>query len=201
MKSIKRNVKLGAVALLVTIFCICASALCMPHNITPKCHVLSDTTITAAGKKVSQADTLRGYNVIETYATDLSLRDSIIDFGRTLLGTPYVYAGCSTKGFDCSGFVYYVFNHFQIQVPRSSSGYKNFGTTIPIDRVQQGDVLVFLSPSRNEIGHLGIVTRALGMETEFIHASSGKSMAVIASSLKQEAYKKRFVKAVNVILE
>jgi cell wall-associated NlpC family hydrolase len=138
---------------------------------------------------------------IETQATESksSLRDSLVEFSMKLLGTPYVYAGTSPEGFDCSGFVFYVFKHFGVTVPRSSSLYKNFGKKIPLSKVQKGDVLVFLSPTRNEIGHVGIVTVANGKETEFIHGSTGKSMKVILSSLKNEGYKKRFVKAVNVL--
>lgn len=126
-------------------------------------------------------------------------RDSIVNFGLKLLGTPYTAAGSSTDGFDCSGFVYFVFKHFGVDVPRSSSLFKDFGEAVDINDVQKGDVLVFLSPTRDEIGHIGIVTKPKGMETEFVHSSSGKAMAVIISSLKNEGYKKRFVKAVDVL--
>ncbi len=127
------------------------------------------------------------------------LRDSIMDFAMNLLGTPYVDAACSADGFDCSGFVYYVYTHFKIEVPRSSSGFTNFGKEIPIENARKGDILVFLSPTRNAIGHVGLVTDPKGMETEFIHSSSGSEMKVMISSLKQEGYHRRFVKAVNVL--
>jgi hypothetical protein len=61
------------------------------------------------------------------------------------------------------------------------------------------DVLVFKSPTRNAIGHVGIVTNPNGMETEFIHATSGKAYQVVVSSLKLEGYKNRFIKAVDVL--
>ena len=45
----------------------------------------------------------------------------ILQFAKTLIGTPYLYASTDpTNGFDCSGFITYVFNHFTIAVPRSS---------------------------------------------------------------------------------
>jgi len=128
-----------------------------------------------------------------------TLRDSIVTFGIELLGTPYVAGACSKSGFDCSGLVYFVFRHFNIQVPRSSSQFGNFGKEIPVDSVKKGDILVFLSPTRKVIGHLGIVTNPKGMESDFIHASSGPEMKVIITSLKQERYKRRFVKAVDVL--
>ncbi len=96
--------------------------------------------------------------LINPITTNDSLRDSIVNFGKGLLGKPYVEASCSLDGFDCSGFVYYVFQHYKIQVPRSSSQFSNFGKEIPIESVKKGDILVFLSPTRNVIGHVGIVT-------------------------------------------
>jgi len=108
-------------------------------------------------------------------------------------------AGCSVDGFDCSGFVFFVFKHFNITVPRSSSLYEKYGTTVPIDDVQKGDVLVFKSPTRDAIGHVGIVTIPNGMETKFIHATSGKAYQVVVSSLGQKGYKDRFIKAVDVL--
>lgn len=127
------------------------------------------------------------------------LRDSIVAFGNGLLGTPYVTAGTSSKGFDCSGFVYYVFKEFEIKVPRSSSLFKNFGEEIPIADVKKGDILLFLSPTRNAIGHIGIVSEPNGMQSNFIHASSSKKMQVMISSLTQKGYTRRFVKAVRVL--
>lgn len=136
---------------------------------------------------------------IAPISKSLLLRDSIVNFGKQLLGTPYSDGACGLDGFDCSGFVYYVFKHFKIQVPRSSSQFENFGETIAIDKAKKGDVIVFLSPTRSVIGHVGIVTNPNGMETEFIHSTSGKEMKVVISSLKQDSYKKRFVKVVNVL--
>ncbi|RYZ17153.1 MAG: peptidoglycan endopeptidase, partial [Chitinophagaceae bacterium] len=52
----------------------------------------------------------------------------LVSFARTLTGTPYVYGSTDPKvGFDCSGFITYVFNHFGIQVPRSSIDFTQVG--------------------------------------------------------------------------
>ena len=128
-----------------------------------------------------------------------TLQDSIVAFGKSFLGTPYVEAGCSAEGFDCSGFVYFVFKHFNIEVPRSSASYKNFGKEIPTEEVMKGDVLLFLSPTRNAIGHIGIVSNANGMKSDFLHSTSGREMQVVTTSLTNAGYKKRFVKAVCVL--
>ncbi len=129
----------------------------------------------------------------------ISQRDSIVNYGMELLGTPYIEAGSDKNGFDCSGFIYYVFKHFKIDVPRSSPQYENFGKEVPIENVKKGDVLVFLSPTSDVIGHLGIVTSPKGMESEFIHSTSGRQMKVVITSLKVEGYKRRFVKAISVL--
>ena len=128
-----------------------------------------------------------------------SLQDSIVNYGKQFLGTPYVAAGCSKDGFDCSGFVYFVFQHHNINVPRSSSEFKNFGKEIALEDVQKGDLLLFLSPTRNVIGHIGIVSKPNGKESEFIHASSGREMKVIITNLLNKGYTRRFVKAIRVL--
>ena len=139
------------------------------------------------------------YAAVHPIKSNSALRDSIVNFGMQFLGTPYVSGGCSKDGFDCSGYVYYVYQHFKIQVPRSSIEFNNFGIEIPIEEVRKGDILLFLSPTRNVIGHVGIVTNANGNESEFIHSSSGRTMKVVVSSLKTKGYSDRFVKAVNVL--
>ena len=145
--------------------------------------------------------TLNSDTLINPAKASVSLRDSIVSFGMKLLGTPYVEGACGKDGFDCSGFVYFVFRHFNIRVPRSTSQYNNFGKEIPIDSVRKGDILLFLSPTRNVIGHVGIVSNPKGMDGDFIHASSGSKMKVIITSLKEERYSRRYVKALDVLLE
>ena len=68
--------------------------------------------------------------------------DGIIWFAKQQLGTPYKYASANPKdgGLDCSGFLYYVFTHFNIKVPRSSRDYMDYGKTIDKKEAQQGDV-------------------------------------------------------------
>ncbi|HEY0091578.1 MAG TPA: C40 family peptidase [Flavobacterium sp.] len=140
--------------------------------------------------------TERDKNHIELQSPNV-LKDSIVDFGMEYLGTPYVASGCGKDGFDCSGFVFFVFEHFKIQVPRSSVDFEHFGKEITIEDVQKGDLLLFLSPTRNVIGHIGIVSNPKGKDSDFIHASSGREMKVIVSNLSTKGYKDRFVKAVR----
>lgn len=130
-------------------------------------------------------------------------RDSIILYAKQYLGTPYLYAGNNPKkGFDCSGFVNYIFQHFEVTVPRSSSGYKNLGTAKKADDFKVGDVLVFYGyRNKSIVGHVGIICEANGMHSKFIHASSGKAGSVTISDLDSEHYSKRFYKCVDVLLK
>ncbi|HEX8268418.1 MAG TPA: C40 family peptidase [Flavobacterium sp.] len=136
---------------------------------------------------------------VEALDQDKVLKDSIVAYGMKLLGTSYVSGGCSKDGFDCSGFVNFVFQHFDITVPRSSADFEHFGKEIPIEQVAKGDLLLFLSPTRNVIGHIGIVSKAQGKKSDFIHASSSREMKVIITNLSNEGYTRRFVKAIRVL--
>lgn len=128
-------------------------------------------------------------------------RDSIISYAKQYLGIHYLYAGNDPKkGFDCSGFVNYVFQHYNISVPRSSSGYKNLGTAKKAQDFKVGDVLVFYGyRNKTNVGHVGIICEANGMKSKFIHASSGKAGSVTISDLDSDHYSKRFYKCVDVL--
>ncbi len=128
-------------------------------------------------------------------------RENVLEYAKKFLGTPYCYA-CSEpgKGFDCSGFVNFVFKNFNIELPRSSKDFKDLGTALKPEEFKVGDILVFygFKDSKN-IGHVGIISEANGMNSKFIHSSSGKKQGVIISDLGSAAYSKRFYKCINVI--
>lgn len=128
-------------------------------------------------------------------------RDSIIAFAKKYLGTPYLYASSNPeKGFDCSGFVSYVFKNYGVTLPRSSGEYKNIGTKLSPKEFKVGDILVFYGyKNKTIIGHLGIICEANGMKSKFIHASSGKAQCVTITSLDTEHYTKRFYKSIDVL--
>jgi len=128
-------------------------------------------------------------------------RSEVIGFARTYLGTTYLYAGINpAKGFDCSGFVYFVFKHFNINLPRSSKEYNLLGTALKPEEFKVGDVLVFYGHNDSgQIGHVGIICEANGMKSKFIHSSSGKAYGVTISELDSEHYTRRFYKCIDVI--
>ena len=130
--------------------------------------------------------------------------DSILTFSKSYLGTNYCYGSCNPKkGFDCSGFVHHVFNHFNIKAPRSSRDYKNIGKTIHPDSFKVGDIIVFTGTNaKNRTpGHVGIITSNADKELQFIHSSSNKKHSGIKLStyLESPYYEKRFLKIVRIV--
>jgi len=128
-------------------------------------------------------------------------RSDIIAFAKSYLGTTYQYAGSKPEsGFDCSGFVYFVFKHFNIDMPRSSREYMFLGTELRPEDFRIGDILVFYGfNDSTEIGHVGIICEADGMNSKFIHSSSGIVKGVVISDLGSGMYTRRFYKCIDVL--
>jgi cell wall-associated NlpC family hydrolase len=130
-------------------------------------------------------------------------RLDVISFAKDYLGTTYKYAGISpVKGFDCSGFVHFVYKNFNIDLPRGSKEYKLLGTALKPEEFKVGDILVFYGyKDLTQIGHVGIICEANGMKSKFIHSSSGKAYGVTISNLDSDHYARRFYKCIDVIQE
>jgi cell wall-associated NlpC family hydrolase len=128
----------------------------------------------------------------------LTLR--MLRFARTLKGTPYKYGSTNPReGFDCSGFITYVFNHFKIDVPRSSVGFTNEGKPVSLAAAQPGDLILFTGTDSTirTVGHMGIITQ-VGDSIVFIHSTSGKAYGVTETTL-DKYYMGRFVKVIRYI--
>ena len=129
--------------------------------------------------------------------------EKIIRFAETLVGTPYVYGSTDPKvGFDCSGFITYVFTNFKIKVPRSSVQFTNVGKTVPIENAKRGDIALFTDPDFNNensttVGHMGLITSNDNGIINFIHSTSGKAMSVVVTPFSDH-YKKRFVRVARI---
>ena len=116
-------------------------------------------------------------------SANLSLGQQIAEYALGFLGSKYVWGGTSPSGFDCSGLVTYVYNHFCISVSRvASDQFKNNGVLVDKSQLSPGD-LVFFSPSGDTISHVGIY---IG-DNEFVHAST-YSTGVIVSRLDSTYY-------------
>ena len=126
--------------------------------------------------------------------------ENLIAYAKTLIGTPYKYASVNPiEGFDCSGFITYVFNHFSIEVPRSSVEFTNYGVAVNRMDAESGDLILFTGTdsAATEVGHMGIVTGNSNGEISFIHSTSGKAYGVTITQLNSY-YLKRFVKIIRI---
>lgn len=116
---------------------------------------------------------------------------TIASFAKQFLGVPYTWAGSSPSGFDCSGFTYYVFGQFGVDLPRMADGQFNAG--ISAGQLQPGD-LVFFSTYEPGPSHVGIY---IG-DNQFIHSSSGTGDVTI-TSLGTAYYSARYLGARRVL--
>lgn len=126
--------------------------------------------------------------------------DELLAFAKTLTGAPYKYGSIDPlQGFDCSGFITYVFNHFNIAVPRSSIGFTNIKREINLEEAMPGDIILFTGTDSTirQVGHMGIITSAENKNYEFIHSSSGKANGVTTTPLNAY-YIGRFIKVIRV---
>ena len=124
----------------------------------------------------------------------------VVDFSKTLTGIPYRYASTDpSKGFDCSGFITYVFNHFDIIVPRSSIDFTQVGRAIPPDSAKPGDLILFTGTDSTEkfVGHMGLVVSNANKQLQFIHSTSGKKNGVTITPLN-DYYVGRYMKTVRI---
>ncbi|GAB3638045.1 hypothetical protein GCM10027422_36350 [Hymenobacter arcticus] len=131
-------------------------------------------------------------------------RDSIVRFALRQVGTPYVYAGVSPlTGFDCSGFLQYVYAHFGVTTPHSTALLIDAGQPVARTEAQPGDIVVFTGTAEGSTtpGHAGIVISAQG-ETplRFVHASSARrESGVKISQVEGSGYERRFMQVRRVL--
>jgi cell wall-associated NlpC family hydrolase len=131
-----------------------------------------------------------------------ALGDRIVNFAAQLEGTPYQEAGRDMSGFDCSGFVYYVYKQHNVEVPHSSRHLAELGTEVDTSTAQPGDLVFFkgTNPENPEVGHVGIVVSSPGEPLKFIHASSAATSAYVKyDSLARPNYNRRFLKVKRLL--
>jgi len=96
----------------------------------------------------------------------------VVGIAMQYLGTPYVWGGASPSGFDCSGFVMYVYGQMGVSLPHSSYAQYGYGSPVSMSQLQPGDLVFF-----DGLGHVGIY---VGGGT-FIHAPHTGDVVKISS--------------------
>jgi cell wall-associated NlpC family hydrolase len=112
---------------------------------------------------------------------------------KQYMGIGYRFGGQTPSGFDCSGFVRYMFGKaFNMQLPRSSREMSSIGDKVGRNELQPGD-LVFFHTRKNRINHVGIF---VGNDT-FVHSST--SRGITKDKLNESYFIKRFAGGVRVL--
>ena len=108
--------------------------------------------------------------------------EQIVAKAKQYLGVPYKYGGSSPSGFDCSGFVYYVYRNLGINISRTQTVMYSQGKPVSKSDLQPGDLVFFQNTYKAGLSHVGIYVG----DGQFIHApQSGK---VVSYSNLNSAY-------------
>jgi hypothetical protein len=119
-------------------------------------------------------------------------RKRIIETAEKYLGTKYKNGGAGPTGFDCSGFVMYVYGKNGMELSRTAIRQYEEGKKISMSRIKPGDLLFFKIHGGNKISHVGIY---IGDGT-FIHApSSGKTVSY--ATIRNPYWRKRYCGAAS----
>jgi LysM repeat protein len=126
------------------------------------------------------------------------IADSVINYGKLYLNTPYRYGTGGPSSFDCSGFTSFVYRNFGVDLDRSSAGQAKQVPNIAKHEIKPGDLVFFAGHRRGtRVGHVGIVTETKeNGEFDFIHASTNDG--VVISNSKSDYYSKRYISAGRV---
>ncbi|KIL43102.1 C40 family peptidase [Jeotgalibacillus campisalis] len=115
----------------------------------------------------SSSPVLPASTVSDSWLTD------VLDIAGRQIGVPYVWGGASPDGFDCSGFIYYVFKEAGMEIARTTAEDQH-ARAIPVDSPQAGDLVFFENTYKAGISHVGIY---LGND-QFIHANDGDGVQI-----------------------
>jgi cell wall-associated NlpC family hydrolase len=96
----------------------------------------------------------------------------VVGIAMQYLGTPYVWGGASPGGFDCSGFIMYVYSQVGVSLPHHAASQYGMGSPVSRDELQPGDLVFF-----NGLGHAGIYIGG----GQFIHAPHTGDVVKISS--------------------
>jgi len=128
----------------------------------------------------------------KTYHISKDDRKKLIEDAKYYKGGKYVWGGTTPEGFDCSGYVQYLYKKHKIELPRTAYAQSKKGYDVALKDIQKGDLMFFLTDKERgiPITHVGIY---LG-EGQFIHAAS-KKKGIIISPIAQGYYRDKFVSA------
>ena len=121
--------------------------------------------------------------------------EELLEYVHEFEGSPYKAGGTNPSGFDCSGYIGYVYKEVGIQLPRSSAALAMYGKRIDYQDARPGDLLFFTGSNMGtgQIGHAGLVVEKDGDDVLMIHASSRG--VVVDNVGKMDYFRDRYITA------
>lgn len=130
-------------------------------------------TSTSQATQSTQSTTTTSSQSTATTSTASVSASSVIGYAEQFVGVPYVLGGTSPNGFDCSGFVQYVYAHFGVSLPRTSEAQSTIGSAVSVSSAQPGDLLFW--GGQGSAWHVGIY---VGGSSYIAAPTTGQSVAV-----------------------
>jgi len=117
----------------------------------------------------------------------------MVEIAKKFIGTPYRSGGKSKSGFDCSGFIYYLFKQFDYTIAPASRELIKWGVPVSQDSVQVGDWAFFKGRSNNSVGHIALVINVNNNAWDIIHATIHGGVKIDYNFMNLPYYKSRFL--------
>lgn len=112
-----------------------------------------------------------------------SLAYDVISQARKLIGKKYSWGGSSlNSGFDCSGFIKYIFGKVGINLPRTAAEQGKIGEEISLQQAEPGDIIWFGSKNSPSGQHIGLISKIDNGQIYIIDAA-GKKLGVVERQL------------------
>ncbi len=115
--------------------------------------------------------------------------EEIVAFAKRYKGCKYKYGGTGPKSFDCSGFTYYVYKHFDVNLPRQSGSQEQAGQVISRREARAGDLVFFRKSKTGKVFHVALIVSNDDRGLVVIHATS--SRGVVIDNIDENSYWKK----------
>ncbi len=158
------------------------------------CASIGFTAVMATGAEVTEASSSKSVST----ASATSKGSAVVSYGKKFTGTPYKFGASTstTKVFDCSSFMKYIFGKYGVKLPRTSVAQSKVGVAVSKSNLKPGDLVFFSSGSRangKNVTHVAV------------YAGNGKilhtygSPGVTISNLNSGNWKRTYLKARRVL--
>jgi cell wall-associated NlpC family hydrolase len=138
----------------------------------------------------ARSGTARGSEPEMAISVDTGLGQRVLNIAMKYVGYRYVRGGTSPRGFDCSGFTYYVYNQAGVRLSRDMRAQLNSGSRVSTANLQPGDLVFWQNTYKRGLSHVGIYVG----NGRFVHAAN-EGTGVVVSSMNTAYWASRYVGA------